>query len=250
MCLYVQDCKTDAQRRPSAPQIFVASELQIGARWLIAQVGDYRVPSIFKRNALSRFYASLFLPQPLWRTPARQITGCCKAWPQHGKCSKATSPCLWVLFGGVSSLGNSWGVVFRFLWISLVGICIMYFRDNLGTTWAQEEHRGTWKQLEGSASPFQSFSRHKIQKSPPFGEAATWSMRIQRGVVGERRPLQDVTGTESSTKVNTLASFLSQQFPFKVSSPPTQIETPGSQKCRQILYRRATRAAPLTKVHY
>ena len=34
----------------------------------------------------------------------------------------------------------------------LAGICIMYFRDSLGTTWAQEEHRGTWKQLEGLGS--------------------------------------------------------------------------------------------------
>ena len=43
------------------------------------------------------------------------------------------------------------------------------------------EHRGTWKQLEGPGrwAPFQPFSRDTDLRSPPFEEAATWSMRFQ-----------------------------------------------------------------------
>lgn len=88
-------------------------------------------------------------------------------------------------------MGNSGFYGYWASWdLHLVGICIMYFRDSLGTTWAQEEHRGTWKQLEGLGrqAPFQPFSGDADLRSPPFGEAAAWSTRIQGGGVRKAPP--------------------------------------------------------------
>lgn len=166
--------------------IFVASELLDWAKDDRSWWGLQQVPSIFKKkmHLLTRFCASSSFPSHNLEHPARRITGLIEA------CFPSTwEVLLWVppvpvcgcCLGGFLSLGNGLRVGnsgFYGYWASW-DLQLVFQRqsgNNVGS-----EHRGTWKQLEGPGrwAPFQPFSGNADLRSPPFEEAATWSMRFQ-----------------------------------------------------------------------